>query len=63
MSAPHNLPEIGYRQMLRLAAPIVVANASVPILGFVDTAVMGHAGQVSSLGAIALGSLVFNFLY
>ena len=54
---------IRYRHLLRLAGPIVVANASVPLLGFVDTAVMGHAGQVASLGAIAIGSLVFNFLY
>lgn len=49
--------------MIRLAIPIILANMAVPLLGLADTAVIGHAGDASNLGAIALGSLVFNFVY
>ncbi|MET0385856.1 MAG: MATE family efflux transporter [Polyangiales bacterium] len=49
--------------VLRRAWPIIIANATVPLIGLVDTAVIGHAGRVFDLGAIALGTLVFNLLY
>ena len=49
--------------MLRLAWPIVLANSAVPLLGLVDTAVIGNTGTVADLGAIALGALVFSFAY
>ncbi len=51
------------RKIVALAWPIVLANASVPLLGLVDTAVIGNAGTTEELGAIALGVLIFNFLY
>lgn len=51
------------RHILSLAWPIMLANAAVPLLGFADTAVLGHTGGASELGAIALGALIFNFLY
>lgn len=50
-------------RVLRLAWPIVLANAAVPMLGLVDTAVIGNTGTVVGLGAIALGALVFSFVY
>ncbi len=53
----------GRRDLLRLAGPIVIANSAVPLLGIVDTAVIGNTGTVVDLGAIALGALIFNFLY
>ena len=49
--------------MLALAWPIVVANSAVPLLGLVDTAVIGNTGTVQGLGAIALGAIIFNFAY
>ena len=49
--------------VLRMAWPIIVANATVPLLGLVDTAVIGNLGSVFDLGAIALGSLILSFLY
>jgi MATE family multidrug resistance protein len=49
--------------VIRRAWPIIVANATVPMLGLIDTAVIGNTGSVIDLGAIALGGLVFNFLY
>lgn len=52
-----------YWQLIQLAFPIILANAAVPILGLVDTAVIGQTGTASDLGAIALASLVFSFVY
>lgn len=57
------LPHLSYARLVRLAIPIILANAAVPLLGLVDTAVIGHSGSASDLGAIALGSLVFSFVY
>ena len=51
------------RRVLELAWPIVLANSAVPLLGLVDTAVIGNTGDVQDLGAISLGALVFNFLF
>lgn len=50
-------------EIVRLAWPIVLANAAIPLLGLVDTAVIGNTGTVSDLGAVALGALVFSFVY
>ena len=47
----------------RQAWPIILANAAVPALGLVDTAVIGHYGSATELGALALGALLFNFVY
>ncbi len=48
---------------MAMAWPFIVANASVPLLGVVDTAVIGNTGSVIDLGAIALGALIFSFVY
>lgn len=50
-------------RVLRQAWPLVVASASTPLLGLADTAVLGRTGTSVHLGAVALGSLIFNFLY
>lgn len=52
-----------YRRILKLAVPIILANASVPLLGIADTAAIGQTGAAIDLGAIALSSLIFNFVY
>lgn len=52
-----------YPEILSRAWPIVLANASVPLLGLVDTAVIGNTGSTQQLGSIALGALIFNFIY
>lgn len=51
------------REILRLAAPNIISNLTVPLLGVVDTALMGHVPNPAHLGAIAVGSMIFNFLY
>lgn len=50
-------------RIAQLAWPIVLANAAVPLLGLVDTAVIGNTGRVAELGAISLGALIFSFVF
>ncbi|HHJ50515.1 MAG TPA: MATE family efflux transporter, partial [Phaeodactylibacter sp.] len=50
------------REILRLAWPNILSNISVPLLSTVDTALMGHLSALH-LGAIGIGSMIFNFLY
>ena len=54
---------ISYSYILEKAWPIILANAAVPLLGLVDTAVIGNVGSVTDLGAIAFGALIFSFVY
>src|SRR6187399_520108 len=49
--------------IFRMAWPIIVANAATPLLGLTDTAVIGNTGSTTELGAIALGGMIFNFVY
>jgi len=46
-----------------MAGPIVFANVSVPLLGAVDTAVVGHLPEPYYIGAVAIGAMLFNYLY
>lgn len=57
----HSSP-LGWR-IWQLAWPLMLANCAAPLLGFADTAVIGNTGSTEALGAIALGALIFNFLY
>ncbi len=52
-----------YSRTLRLAAPIIVSNITVPLLGAVDTAVVGHLPDPAYLGGVAIGVTIFDFLY
>lgn len=49
--------------ILRLAIPAIISNVTVPLLGLVDMAIVGHMGDVAYIGAIAIGSMIFNSLY
>ena len=51
------------REILRLAIPNIISNITVPLLGMVDLAIMGHLESELYIGAIALGGLIFNFIY
>lgn len=51
------------RQILRIAIPSIVSNVTVPLLGLVDLWISGHLGAVRYIGAIAVGSMIFNMLY
>lgn len=51
------------RNILRLALPNIISNITVPLLGLVDLGLMGHLNSEVYIGAIALGSVIFNFIY
>lgn len=51
------------KKILNLAVPNIISNLSVPLLGIVDTALVGHLEEVSYLGALAVGGMIFNFLF
>ncbi len=49
--------------MWRIAAPMILSNVSVPLLGMVDTGVTGHLESPAYLGAVAIGGTIFTMLY
>ena len=51
------------REILRIALPAIATNVTTPLLGLVDIAIVGHFGSSNYLGAIAVGSSVFNMIY
>jgi MATE family multidrug resistance protein len=51
------------RKILKLAIPNIVSNITIPLLGLVDLALMGHLDSKIYIGAIALGGVIFNFIY
>lgn len=57
------MPAITNGSFLALALPNMLASLSTPILGAVDTAVVGQMPNPSFIGAIAVGTLMFNNLY
>ncbi len=51
------------RQILRLAIPNIITNLAVPLLSSVDTMLVGHLDAVYYIGAVAVGGMIFNFVY
>ncbi|MBB5220189.1 MATE family multidrug resistance protein [Amaricoccus macauensis] len=51
------------RRVLAIAGPIMLANVTVPLLGAVDTAVIGQLGQAAPLGAVGLGAVILASIY
>ena len=51
------------KKILQLALPSSVSNITVPLLVFVDVAIVGHLGAASYIGAIAVGGMLVNILY
>ena len=51
------------RRVWQLTVPIMFANLSVPLLGAVDTAVMGHLPEAFYLGAVAVGATIVHFIF
>jgi len=51
------------KKILQLALPAIVTNITVPLLGLVDVAIVGHLGSASYIGAIAVGGMLFNIIY
>ena len=51
------------RQILQIALPSIVSNITVPLLGLIDVAIVGHLGSPAYIGAIAIGGMLFNIIY
>ena len=51
------------RQILQIALPSIVSNITVPLLGMVDVAIVGHMGSPVYIGAVAVGSMIFSLIY
>lgn len=57
------MSEIAHARVARIAVPVVLSNATVPLLGAVDTAVIGQLGQAAPLGAVGMGAVILATLY
>src|SRR6056297_3662674 len=55
--------EITHKRVLNIALPIVLANITVPILGAVDTGVVGQLGQAAPIGAVGIGAVILSAVY
>lgn len=51
------------KEILRLSIPSIVSNITVPLLGLVDLAIVGHMGSELYIAAIAVGTMIFNMIY
>ena len=54
---------ITHARVFRIALPIVLSNATIPLLGAVDTAVVGQLGLAAPIGAVGLGAVILSTLY
>jgi len=57
------MSEITHARVTRIAVPVVLSNVTVPLLGAVDTAVIGQLGEAAPLGAVGIGAVVLATLY
>ena len=55
--------DITSRRILRIALPILFSNATIPILGAVDTAVIGQLGDPAAIGAVGIGAIIISAIY
>ena len=54
---------INRKNIWSLSWPLIIANFTIPLVGLTDTIIMGHMPDSSYIAAIALGGIVFNFMY
>ena len=51
------------KEILRLAIPSILANITIPLVGLVDTIIVGHISDAHAIGGIAIGTMLFDLLY
>ncbi|HEV2564544.1 MAG TPA: MATE family efflux transporter [Microvirga sp.] len=56
-------PDISHRRILTLALPMTLSHVTTPLLGLVDATVIGRLGEAHLLGAVALGAVIFDFVF
>ncbi len=52
-----------HRTILRLAIPNIITNVTIPVLGMVDLALMGHLENTAFIGAVSIGNVLLNFVF
>ncbi|VAW12755.1 DNA-damage-inducible protein F [hydrothermal vent metagenome] len=57
------VPEVTHGRVLRIAVPMTLAFLSTPLVGLVDTIIIGRLGEVSLLGGIAVGAILFDVIF
>ncbi|MEO8244248.1 MAG: MATE family efflux transporter [bacterium] len=57
------MSDLTHSRVFRIAMPIVLSNATIPLLGAVDTAVVGQLGLAAPIGAVGLGAVILSTLY
>lgn len=62
-AARHDHKRLTHRHVLALAVPVMLSNVSTPLIGIVDTAVVGQIPDPAQIGAVAVASLVFTFIF
>ncbi len=55
--------QVSHRRVLNIALPIVLANITVPLLGIVDTGVVGQLGAAAPIGAVGIGATILSTFY
>ncbi|MDF2689599.1 MAG: family efflux transporter, partial [Microvirga sp.] len=61
-STPRRL-DISHTRILALALPMTLSHVTTPLLGLVDATVIGRLGEAHLLGAVALGAVIFDFVF
>ncbi len=51
------------KSVLKLAIPSILANITIPLVGLVDTAIVGHISEAAAIGGVAVGTMLFDLLY
>ncbi|MCF2872528.1 MATE family efflux transporter [Octadecabacter sp. G9-8] len=54
---------LSHRRILHIAVPVVLGNITVPLLGLVDTGVVGQMGLAAPIGAVGIGAVILTGLY
>lgn len=62
MRAALHSRSVTHRAVLAVALPAMISNVTAPLVGLVDTAIVGHYPNPAYIGAVALGALIFSFV-
>jgi len=54
---------LSHRDVLSIALPIIFSNVTTPLIGFVDTTIIGQLGAAHLIGAVAVGAMIFNVVF
>ncbi len=61
LSAPPK--PLTHKRVLKIAGPIVLSNATVPLLGIVDVGVVGQMGEAAPIGAVGIGAIILSSVF